>query len=80
MLRSFVKNSFVDDGDVQLVTNRFDRNTDCAVSGGNFVYSFLKNKIEAFNLIQPHWPLNPKDFQVIIKNIQNSILHMRCRI
>ena len=54
MLRSFVKNSFVDDGDVQLVTNRFDRNTDCTVSGGNFVYSFLKNKIEAFNLIQPH--------------------------
>ena len=54
MLRSFAKNSFVDDGDVQLVTNRFDRNTDCTVSGGSFVYSFLKNKIEAFNLIQPH--------------------------
>ena len=54
MLRSFVKNFFVDDGDVQLVSNRFDRNTDCTVSGGNFAYSFLKNKIEAFNLIQPN--------------------------
>ena len=40
MWRSFVKNYFVDDGDTQLVTNRFDMNTYCAVSRGNFVYSF----------------------------------------
>ena len=40
MERSFVKNTFVDDGDIQLVTNRFDRNTYCTVSGGSFVYSF----------------------------------------
>ena len=38
--RSFVKKSFVDDGDIQLVTNRFDRKTYCTVSGNNFVYSF----------------------------------------
>ena len=31
MWRSFVKNTFVDDGDIQLVTNRFDRNTYCTV-------------------------------------------------
>ena len=42
---SFVENTFVDDADVQLVTNRIDRNTYCTVSGGNFVhsFSFLKN-------------------------------------
>ena len=42
---SFVKSSFEDDDDIQLVTNRFDRNTDSTVSGGNFVYSFsfIKN-------------------------------------
>ena len=45
MRRSFVKNTFVDDGDIQPVTNRFDRNTCCTVSGSNVVYSFssLKN-------------------------------------
>ena len=31
MWRSFVKTTFVDDGDIQLVTNRFDRNTYCTV-------------------------------------------------
>ena len=31
MWRSFVKNTFVDDGDIQLVTNGFDRNTYCTV-------------------------------------------------
>ena len=40
MWRSFVKATFVDDGDIELVTNRIDRNTYCPVSGGNFVYSF----------------------------------------
>ena len=41
MWHSFVKN----DSDIQLVTNRFDRNTYCTVSKGNFVYifSFLRN-------------------------------------
>ena len=34
---SFVKNALVDDGDIQLATNRFDRNTYCTVSGGNSV-------------------------------------------
>ena len=37
MWRSIVKNTFVDDGDIQLVTNRFDRNTYCTASGGNFM-------------------------------------------
>ena len=37
---SFVKHTFVDDGGIHLVTNRFDRNSYCTVSGGNFVYSF----------------------------------------
>ena len=32
MWRSFVKGTFVDDGDIQLVTNRFDRNTYCTVT------------------------------------------------
>ena len=41
MWRSFVKNTFVNLGDLlQLVTNRFDRNIYCTVSGDNFVYSF----------------------------------------
>ena len=39
MWRSFVKNIFVDDSDIQLVTNRIDKNTYCTVSGGNFVSS-----------------------------------------
>ena len=38
--RSFVNNIFVDDGDIQLATDRLDRNTYCTVSGGNFMYSF----------------------------------------
>ena len=39
------KNTFVDDGDIQQVTDRFDRDTYCTVSGGTFVYYFssLKN-------------------------------------
>ena len=36
MWRFFAINTFLDDGDIQLVTNRFDRNY-CTVSGGNFV-------------------------------------------
>ena len=46
MWRYFVRNIFVDDDDdIQLVKKRFDTNTYCTVSGGNFVYSFsfLKN-------------------------------------
>ena len=41
MSHSFVKN----DSDIQIVTNRFDRNTYCTVSKGNFVciFSFLRN-------------------------------------
>ena len=40
------KNTLVNDVDIQLLTNRFDRNTYCTVSGGNFVYSFsfLRNQ------------------------------------
>ena len=41
MWRSFVKNTFVDDGDIQLVTNKFGRSTYCSVSGGNFVSSLV---------------------------------------
>ena len=37
---SFVKNSFVEEADIQLVTNRSDRNTYCIVSESNFVYNF----------------------------------------
>ena len=51
--RSFVKNIFVDDDDIQLLTNRFDRNTNCAVSKGNFVYSFsfLRNwSIQSYSI------------------------------
>ena len=40
MWGSFVKNTFVDDSYIQLVTNRFHTNTYCTVSGDNFVYSF----------------------------------------
>ena len=41
MRRSFVNDSFVDDGDIKLVTNRFDKNTYCTVSGVGFVYCFI---------------------------------------
>ena len=37
MCRSFAKNTFVDDGDMQRVTKRFDRNTYCTVSEETFV-------------------------------------------
>ena len=37
MICSFVRNIFVDDDDIQLVTKRFDRNTYYTVSGGNFM-------------------------------------------
>ena len=37
---NFVKNTIVDDGGIQVVTNRFDRNTCCSGSGDNFAYSF----------------------------------------
>ena len=45
MWRFFVKNTFVNDNDMQLVTDIFDRNTYCTVSGGKFVhgFSFLRN-------------------------------------
>ena len=41
MRRSFVNDCFVDDGDIKLVTNRFDKNTYCTVSGVGFVYCFI---------------------------------------
>ena len=44
---------FACNGDMQLVTNRFDKNAYCTVSGGNFLYSFRFLRIEAYNLIQP---------------------------
>ena len=47
-----LKNTFVDDGVMQLVANRLDRNTYCTVSVGNFVYgfSFLRNwKIQSYS-------------------------------
>ena len=34
------ENTFVDDGDIQLVTRKIDTNTNCSVSRDNFVYSF----------------------------------------
>ena len=37
---SFIKNAFVDDGDIQLITNRFVTNIYCTASGANSVYSF----------------------------------------
>ena len=37
MCRSFAKNTFVDDGDMQRVTKRFDRTTYCTVSEEKFV-------------------------------------------
>ena len=81
MWRSFVKNTFVDDGDIKLATNRFDRNTYCTVSrgnlciavcGANFVYnfSFFKEIEECLWLIDLLTP----DFQFITKNIKNAIL------
>ena len=57
MRRSFVNDSFVDDGDIKLVTNRFDKNTYCTVSGVGFVYCFIYLFI--------FWPLNSKDFQLL---------------
>ena len=48
-----MKNTFVDDGDIQLVTNRIDRNTYCIICGGNFVYIFSFKKIEPYSLIEP---------------------------
>ena len=52
MWRSFVKNTFVD-GDVQLVTNRFDRNTYCTISWGNFVHSFSFSKNLSIQFYSP---------------------------
>ena len=45
MWRSFVKITFVDDGDIQPIPNRLDKNSYCTVPGGNFVdsFSFLRN-------------------------------------
>ena len=37
----FVKNTFVDDGLIQLLRNRFDRDTYWTDSGGNFVKSLV---------------------------------------
>ena len=54
MERSFVKNTFVDDGDIELVTNRFDRNTYCTVSGGSFVYSFRFKKKMKHTILFSH--------------------------
>ena len=41
-----VKNTFVDDGDIQKFTKHLVKNTKCIVSGTNFVYSFsfLRNR------------------------------------
>ena len=72
---SFVKNTFVDDGDIKLATNRFDRNTYCTVSmgnlcitvcGTNFLYNlifFLRN----WRMPVPHWPLNSR-FSIYNRN------------
>ena len=52
MWRFFVKNTFVDDSDIQLATNRFNRNIFCTASGGNFMYSFslLRNwRIQSYS-------------------------------
>ena len=71
MWRSFGKNTFVDDVDIQLVRSRFD---------GILIVLFLEailcivlvfQKIEAYNLVHllmiaPHWPLNSKELQFII--------------
>ena len=67
MWRSFLKNTFVDDGDIQQITNRFDRNIYYNVCGGNFVYSFsfLRNwKIQSCSATYAyaHWPFNFKEF------------------
>ena len=35
------KNNFVDDGNIQIVTNRFDSNTYFTVSRGNFALSLV---------------------------------------
>ena len=71
MWHSFVKTSFVDDGDMQLVMNRFDRNTYCIVSGGNFVYSlsYLRTwRIQSYSalmfILQEVYLLTPKSKQV----------------
>ena len=41
MCRSLKKNTFVDDGNIQIATNRFDSNTYFTVSGGNFALSLV---------------------------------------
>ena len=45
MWRFFVKNTFVNDNDMQLFTDIFDRNTYCTVFGGldSKPFSFLRN-------------------------------------
>ena len=55
---------------IQLLTNRFDRNTYCTVSGGNFVQSlsFLKSKsVQSYSATYDLIGLlTPKIFQFII--------------
>ena len=72
MWRPFAKNYFVDDGNIQLDTNRFDKNTYCTVSGGNLVYSFsfLRNwSIQLYSALMYvlHSPRNSRQFRFITK-------------
>ena len=85
MWRSFVKNYFEDDGDdIQLVTNRFDWNTYCTVSGGSFVYSFsfLRNwSIQSYSALMPvlHLLLTPKSSNLWQK-MHKTLFCMGCWI
>ena len=78
MWRSFVENTFVDDGDTQLVTNRFDRNTYCTVSGGSFVYSFsfLKNwSMQSYSATYDYAPLTSSLQKTTIYNKKYTKLY-----
>ena len=50
---NFVKNTIVDDGGIQVVTKRIDRNTYCTGSGENFAYSFSFLRNSSIQSSQP---------------------------
>ena len=64
-----VKDTFVDDGNLQIVARKFDRNTKCTFSGTNFVFIFSFPEWS-------YWPLlTPEVSYFITKNILNAMLH-----
>ena len=85
MWHFFLKNVFVDDGDIKLVTNRLKGNTYFTASGGNFVRSFnFFKKMNYTILFSPFWLclidlITSKSYNFLQK-IYETPFCMRCRI